>query len=265
MHAFVAGESGAGKTEAMKLMLQHLAEASGRAQSGARGDANVEQMILRSNPLTEAFGNAKTLRNNNSSRFGKWTALTLTPGGAIATGEIVEYLLEKSRVAWQAEGERNYHGFYQLLAGGAHDAALAGTLAGLDAFDAAAHAYTSRSSCATVPGASDEADFEEVRASFRAVGVGGDEEATIWRVVAAVLVLGDVAFDGDDAAAASTARALADAASLFGCDAPQLEEALVAKYIGTRSVVRSTLSPAQAADARDAVACVEINRWFGWS
>ncbi|KAH8063648.1 hypothetical protein JL722_2831 [Aureococcus anophagefferens] len=259
----ISGESGAGKTEAMKLMLQHLAEASGRAQSGARGDANVEQMILRSNPLTEAFGNAKTLRNNNSSRFGKWTALTLTPGGAIATGEIVEYL-EKSRVAWQAEGERNYHGFYQLLAGGAHDAALAATLAGLDAFDAAAHAYTSRSSCATVPGTSDEADFEEVRASFRAVGVGGDEESMIWRVVAAVLVLGDVAFDGDDAAAVATARALADAASLFGCDAPQLQEALVAKYIGTRSVVRSTLSPAQAADARDAFAKATYARLFSW-
>ena len=123
----ISGESGAGKTETMKLVLQFLADVSGRAQkASATGEKqeSLEQQVLKSNPVMEAFGNAKTTRNNNSSRFGKWTEIKFNRQGAIVGGSIINYLLEKSRIPFQAQQERNYHIFYQLLAGGEIDPAL---------------------------------------------------------------------------------------------------------------------------------------------
>ena len=143
-------------------MLQHLAAASAEA-AGSGVDDDVERMILKSNPVTEAFGNAKTLRNNNSSRFGKWTSLAVSKQGVIEAGEITVYLLEKSRVAWQAEGERNYHAFYQCLAG---RESLGGNVAGLT--DAKEHRYTNRSTCVSVPGHPDDVEFEDVKSSLDA-------------------------------------------------------------------------------------------------
>ena len=108
----ISGESGAGKTETMKLVLQYIAEGSGRKSSGSADDGpSLEEQILKANPVMEAYGNAKTTRNNNSSRFGKWTEIKFDKGGSIIGGSIVNYLLEKSRVVKQSEHERNYHIF----------------------------------------------------------------------------------------------------------------------------------------------------------
>lgn len=123
----ISGESGAGKTETMKLVLQFLADVSGRAQKASASSEkqeSLEQQVLKSNPVMEAFGNAKTTRNNNSSRFGKWTEIKFNRQGAIVGGSIINYLLEKSRIPFQAQQERNYHVFYQLLAGGELDPAM---------------------------------------------------------------------------------------------------------------------------------------------
>jgi myosin heavy subunit len=111
----ISGESGAGKTEATKMILQFLSDAAQSAAAAAATDsgppAGVEQEILQSNPILEAFGNAKTVRNNNSSRFGKWAEIRFTNGdGRIVAARIVNYLLEKSRVITLAKNERNYHG-----------------------------------------------------------------------------------------------------------------------------------------------------------
>jgi myosin heavy subunit len=119
----VSGESGAGKTEATKIFLQYIADISGSSKSSQDGEkkgegfgtATLQEQILKANPLMEAFGNAKTKRNNNSSRFGKWIEVKFNSSvGNIIGGSITQYLLEKSRLVSQAEGERNYHIFYQL-------------------------------------------------------------------------------------------------------------------------------------------------------
>ena len=99
-----------GKTEATKQCFNFLAEIAG-------SDLQLEQKILNANPILEAFGNAKTLRNNNSSRFGRWTEINFSPRGQIIGAAIENYLLEKSRVVRQGQGERNYHIFYQVGGG----------------------------------------------------------------------------------------------------------------------------------------------------
>jgi myosin-5 len=109
----VSGESGAGKTETTKLIMQYLAYMGGRAATDGR---TVEQQVLESNPLLEAFGNAKTVRNDNSSRFGKFVEIQFDRGGRISGAAVRTYLLERSRVVQIADPERNYHCFYQLCA-----------------------------------------------------------------------------------------------------------------------------------------------------
>ena len=114
----ISGESGAGKTETTKKVLEYLAAVAGAGTGAASDKPSIEKQILQSNPILESFGNAKTLRNNNSSRFGKWMQIDFDSGGArpvIKGCRIVEYLLEKSRVVHQTLGERSYHAFYMLL------------------------------------------------------------------------------------------------------------------------------------------------------
>ncbi|RYG69768.1 hypothetical protein EON64_01910 [archaeon] len=129
----ISGESGAGKSEATKLILQFLTDVSHKAatttHTGASQVSNVlEAQILAANPILEAFGNAKTLRNNNSSRFGKLITVNFDQKGAIIGGGIINYLLEKSRVVFQTPGERNYHIFYQLLSASETDQGLTNSL-----------------------------------------------------------------------------------------------------------------------------------------
>ncbi len=109
----ISGESGAGKTEAAKKVLEYIAAVS---KEGA-GVAHIKQMLLDSNPILEAFGNAKTLRNDNSSRFGKYMEIAFDFAGAPQGGRVTNFLLEKVRVVSRNEGERSFHIFYQMLTG----------------------------------------------------------------------------------------------------------------------------------------------------
>lgn len=107
----ISGESGAGKTEAAKRIMQYIASVSGGSDSSIQ---EIKEMVLATNPLLESFGNAKTLRNNNSSRFGKYLELQFNAQGEPVGANITNYLLEKSRVVGQITNERNFHIFYQF-------------------------------------------------------------------------------------------------------------------------------------------------------
>jgi myosin heavy subunit len=191
----ISGESGAGKSEATKLILQFLTDVSSHTGSGSNVNASpeaavapppvstpsytskrrsvtggggglLEEQILAANPILEAFGNAKTLRNNNSSRFGKLVTVDFDSNGSIIGGRIINYLLEKSRVVGQTKGERNYHVFYQLLAAGDADEELQQRL---KLQDAELFHYTGQSGVIHIEGVSDEKDYEEVMVSCKLV------------------------------------------------------------------------------------------------
>ena len=177
----ISGESGAGKTEATKQCLSFLAEVAG-SQSG------VEQRILQANPVLEAFGNAKTLRNDNSSRFGRWMEVHFYQSGLhegqIAGAFVENYLLEKSRVVAQMQqGERSYHIFYQLCRSSWAPTLSLGEPEGFT--------YLAKTGCTSVPSVDDASDFEEVLQALHAMSFS--QEAILWlfSLCATVLHLGN--------------------------------------------------------------------------
>jgi myosin heavy subunit len=185
----ISGESGAGKSEATKLILQYLTDVSARTTSG-KGTVTtsaLEQQILAANPILEAFGNAKTLRNNNSSRFGKLITINFDSSGSIIGGQIINYLLEKSRVVVQTTGERNYHVFYQLLSAVQADIKLSESL---HLKNAELFEYTSQSGVIKVDGISDEKDYEDLRNSLRILQFSPEEQERVFSIVAGVLHFG---------------------------------------------------------------------------
>jgi myosin heavy subunit len=187
----ISGESGAGKTEATKTVLQYLSTVAGSV-------SGVEQQILLTNPILEAFGNAKTLRNNNSSRFGKWQEVHFQPVGTkgasggggrkIIAARIVNYLLELSRVTMAQPGERSYHILYQMLSG--LDPALRARFS-LDS-DPAAYHYLRQSGCYAIEGVDDAEDFAHTQQAMRALQFDKGTEEQIWQLLAAILQLGNL-------------------------------------------------------------------------
>ena len=178
----ISGESGAGKTEATKQCLMFFAECAGSANG-------VEQNILLSNPILEAFGNAKTLRNNNSSRFGKLISILFDGRARITGATIINYLLEKSRVVYQLEGERSFHIFYQLLTGADADLKQKFALWGpLDYY------YISQSGCTTADGIDDMDEWNEMIEAMNKMGFVPEERENVFRLVSAVLHLGNIDF-----------------------------------------------------------------------
>jgi len=187
----ISGESGAGKTEATKRILAYFANLQS-GQGGAQketGKMSIEDQVLRSNPILEGFGNAKTLRNDNSSRFGKFIEIEFDKAGKLESARISNYLLEKSRIVKQQPDERGYHAFYQLCAG-ASSMELNSTLQVRDATD---HAYTY--GCTQIPGVDDQEQFEEMTECMRSLGFSQEESDSVFKILAAVLHLGDMEFE----------------------------------------------------------------------
>lgn len=256
----ISGESGAGKSEATKLILQFLTDVSHKVSGSTttvQAHSNtLEAQILAANPILEAFGNAKTLRNNNSSRFGKLITVNFDSNGAIIGGGIINYLLEKSRVVGQTKGERNYHVFYQLLSASDTDPVLSGQLK-LQAPEL--FHFTSQSGVTNVDGISDDKDFDDMKNSMNILKFSSADQNTVFRIVAGVLHFGNVKFKvekrstEEDASSVLNTDVLAHAAAMWGCDAEMMLKFLTSRNIGTREVILVAYNINQAQDARDAM------------
>jgi len=259
----VSGESGSGKTETTKLFLQYLGEKS----SSSSSTANLREQILLANPLMEAFGNAKTIRNDNSSRFGKLIEVSFDwRKGNIAAGAIQTYLLEKSRLVQQAEGERNYHVFYQLCAAASLSPDLTETFSLKDA-DQYWYLNQSKEKASTVvPGMSDSNGWENTIAAMEVLGLSNAQRDDIVRVLAGILHLGNIRFAGsDEKSSVETKEALAIAADQLGMKSIDLEKAICMRNRGnTKESVYSNQGVEQAKESRDALAKAIYSNLFDW-
>ncbi len=209
----ISGESGAGKTEATKQCLGFLAECAGSSN-------RVERKILLANPILEAFGNAKTLRNNNSSRFGKWIEVRFDPGSREISGaQITPFLLERSRLVYQQKGERNYHVLYQLCASERirkkHQIG-----------DPTEFRYLNQSECYELDGVDDELELQRTISSMTELGLSREEQDWIFKITCGVLHLGNIDFvlkDEEKIAAAQNKKKSAAATSISEKEADESE------------------------------------------
>lgn len=254
----ISGESGSGKTEASKKVLQFIAAATGHTTSVE----GVKDKLLQSNPVLEAFGNAKTNRNDNSSRFGKYMDVQFDFRGAPEGGNILNYLLEKSRVVHQSVGERNFHIFYQLLAGA--DDALLQELHLKRKLDT--YYYLTDGDSGNSANIRDADNFRQVQTAMSVIEIPADEQKLILEIVASVLHMGNVGFTEEEGKAKILKPESVTAISkLLGCEETQLRNAFTNRTIEARGdVVTSPLNRDLAIYARDALAKAVYDRLFTW-
>ncbi|XP_064231952.1 unconventional myosin-X isoform X2 [Aotus nancymaae] len=258
----ISGESGAGKTESTKLILKFLSVISQQSLELFLKEKTscVEQAILESSPIMEAFGNAKTVYNNNSSRFGKFVQLNICQKGNIQGGRIVDYLLEKNRVVRQNPGERNYHIFYALLAGLEHEEREEFYLSTPENYH-----YLNQSGCAEDKTVSDQESFREVIMAMDVMQFSKEEVREVLRLLAGILHLGNIEFITAGGAQVSFKTALGRSAELLGLDPTQLTDALTQRSMFLRGEeILTPLSVQQAVDSRDSLAMALYACCFEW-
>ena len=280
----VSGESGAGKTETVKIAMNHIAMIqTGPSAKKGMTTSPVVQRVIESNPLLEAFGNAKTSRNDNSSRFGKYLQLQFETAsgseGAIGSsfhkersftdcklaGSVCEvYLLEKSRVVHHKESERNFHIFYQLL--DSPDCVKGQFWDELRGKTSASYSYVGASSTTSIEGKSDSDHFACTIKSLAMVGIEDDGLHMLIRSIAAVMQLGNISFAGClDKSDVSSTDELYKLADLMGVSAETLKKALTQRTIKTRGEsVQVNLNPEAAKESCDALAKSIYQSSFLW-
>ncbi|KAK7077209.1 Unconventional myosin-VI [Halocaridina rubra] len=288
----VSGESGAGKTESTKYILRYLCESWGSKVG------HLEQKILDANPVLEAFGNAKTTRNNNSSRFGKFIEIHFSERHVVVGGFISHYLLEKSRIVVQGPQERNYHIFYQLCAGAPEQLKQQLKLGTPDQYNYLRKGCTQyflnkdteRSLSANSKSAAhqkkgplrdpildDVRDFAKVDKALGNLGLSSGERLAIYTTVAAVLHLGNINFEenpddtkGGCMVTPGCENSLKMAASLMGVDPMELNQALLSRVMQTSkgglkgTVIMVPLKAHEATGARDALAKAMYSKLFDY-
>ncbi|GBP31606.1 Unconventional myosin-IXa [Eumeta japonica] len=259
----ISGESGSGKTESTNFLLHHLTALS---QKGSHG-SGVEQTILSAGPVLEAFGNAKTAHNNNSSRFGKFIQVNYKENGMVHGAVVQKYLLEKSRICSQGRNERNYHVFYYLLAGASEQERAQLHLLSVDKYN-----YLSRTGCSVVPGVDEQYEFSRLKQSMEMVGFTMDKQRRLFAVLSAVLLLGNVEFQPqrksyhhDEAVGVRNPEVVSLISSLLRVKQETLLAALTSKRArasGETLVINYRLPEAMA--TRDAMAKCLYGALFDW-
>ncbi|XP_044215361.1 myosin IEb [Thunnus albacares] len=255
----ISGESGAGKTVAAKYIMSYVSKVSG----GGDKVQHVKDIILQSNPLLEAFGNAKTVRNNNSSRFGKYFEIQFSRGGAPDGGKISNFLLEKSRVVSQNPGERNFHIYYQLLTGanGAQRENLGVTTPDY-------YYYLNQSGTYTVEDVNDKKEFSDTMEAMSVVGLSAEDQHSVLQLVAGILHLGNISFrEENNYAVVESQDFLAFPSFLLGISQDGLCSKLTSrimdsKWGGKTESISVTLNTEQACFSRDALSKALYTRLF---
>jgi len=268
----LTGESGAGKTEAGKLVLQYIAAVTHHSSEFH----DIKYQLLQSNPVLEAFGNARTIHNDNSSRFGKYIEVSFDFKGDPTGGNITNYLLEKTRVTSFCSEERNFHIFYQLLAGADINTLKELKLQrNLDSYRLLASSKSSSSQQQTTAGkpvnSADRRDFHITKKALEDLGLRSEEISMILRLVASVLKLGNLDFvpttnmDGTEGSTIGNEYELYEAAGILGADANLLRSALLARSVilGSDTVI-SEVSADEASEGRDRLCRTMYSRLFTW-
>ncbi|XP_029349207.1 myosin VIb isoform X3 [Echeneis naucrates] len=287
----VSGESGAGKTENTKFVLRYLTTTYGSGQ-------DIDERIVEANPLLEAFGNAKTVRNNNSSRFGKFVEIHFNDKNAVVGGFVSHYLLEKSRICMQSNDERNYHIFYRLCAGASEDIKKKLHLNSPDSFRYLNRGCTRYFACKDSdkqimqnrkspedhkhlkvgalkdPLLDDTGDFNRMCVAMKKIGLDDTEKLDLFRVVAGVLHLGNIDFEETGSSSGGcvlknqSGQTLEYCADLLGLDQDDLRVSLTTRVMLTTAggakgtVIKVPLKVEQANNARDALAKAVYSRLF---
>lgn len=255
----ISGESGAGKTVAAKFIMSYVSKVSG----GGDKVQHVKDIILQSNPLLEAFGNAKTVRNNNSSRFGKYFEIQFSRGGAPDGGKISNFLLEKSRVVSQNTGERNFHIYYQLLEGASGE-----QRENLGITTPDYYYYLNQSGTYTVEDVNDKREFNDTMDAMSVVGLSIEDQDSVLQLVAAILHLGNISFrEENNYAVVESQDFLAFPSYLLGILQDGLCSKLTSrnmdsKWGGKTESISVTLNTEQACFSRDALSKALYTRLF---
>ena len=262
----ISGESGAGKTESTKIVLRYLTTVGNSSGASDDGGSSVMDKVLQSNPILEAFGNAKTIRNDNSSRFGKFIELNFSKRGHLIGGTIRTYLLEKVRLPAQQRGERNFHIFYQMAAGGSEDELKSWHLqrSVQDYF------YSNQGNVYKLRDFNDAEEYAEMRHALNTLSFTPEDQNTMFMSMAGILHLGQLQFapdqdgEGCELSKNDSIRASAECASqLLGISCELLLKTLTTRVIVTRDEsMEKKLTVREAVAARDALAKAIYGRLF---
>uniref|UniRef100_A0A8C7L9I6 Myosin IXA n=2 Tax=Salmoninae TaxID=504568 RepID=A0A8C7L9I6_ONCKI len=254
----ISGESGSGKTQSTNFLIHHLTALS---QKGFA--SGVEQIILGAGPVLEAFGNAKTAHNNNSSRFGKFIQVNYQESGTVRGAYVEKYLLEKSRLVYQEHNERNYHVFYYLLAGASEEERSTFHLKKPEEY------HYLNQDCFTVEGEDLKHDFERLQLAMEMVGFLPATRKQIFSLLSAILHLGNIRYKKktyrDDSIDICNPEVLPTVSELLEVKEEMLFEALTTRKtmtVGERLIVPYKL--AEAGTVRDSMAKSLYSALFDW-
>uniref|UniRef100_A0A1W7RFJ1 Myosin-9 n=1 Tax=Agkistrodon contortrix contortrix TaxID=8713 RepID=A0A1W7RFJ1_AGKCO len=255
------GESGAGKTENTKKVIQYLAHVASSHKT-KKDQGELERQLLQANPILEAFGNAKTVKNDNSSRFGKFIRINFDVNGYIVGANIETYLLEKSRAIRQAKEERTFHIFYYLLTGAGEHLKNDLLLEPYNKYRFLSNGHV------TIPGQQDKDMFQETMEAMRIMGIPEDEQMGLLRVISGVLQLGNIIFKKErntDQASMPDNTAAQKVSHLLGINVTDFTRGILTPRIKVgRDYVQKAQTKEQADFATEALAKATYERMFRW-